>query len=209
MLPVVNEHVAAKKVSVFNPAVQAKHPLSGLRLTNTTELHLMQGPITVFDGGVYAGDAQIEDIAPGGERLLTYSLDLDVECTTESTAQPDEIASIRLAKGVLQAEHKLVRTRKYQVKNSDPKSKTVLVEQPFETDWKLIAPKEPTEKTRALYRFAVEAEPGKTAALEVVEERLLSQQTGIANADDATIRFFQSQRVISPEVKAASKRSSP
>ena len=35
----------------------------GLRLKNTTDLHLMQGPITVFDGGAYAGDARIEDIA--------------------------------------------------------------------------------------------------------------------------------------------------
>jgi hypothetical protein len=203
MLPIVDEHVEGKKLSVYNPAVQAKHPLCGLRLKNTTDLHLMQGPITVFDGNTYAGDARIEDIAPGGERLLTYALDLEVECTSEMSAQPDEIASIRLAKGVLHAERKQSRTRKYSVKNSDKKAKTVLVEQPLETDWLLVAPKEPTEKTRAVYRFAVDVEPGKTATLEVVEEHLLGQQIELANIDDATIRFFQSQRIISPEAKAA------
>jgi len=203
MLPIVDEHVGGKKLSVYNPAVQAKHPLCGLRLKNTTDLHLMQGPITVFDGGTYAGDARIEDIAPGGERLLTYALDLDVECTSEASAAPEEVTSVRLAKGVLHAERKQSRSRKYTVKNSDPKAKTVLIEQPLENNWTLVTPKEPTEKTRALYRFAVEAEPGKTATLEVGEEHLVSQEIQIASVDDATIRFFQSQRVISPEAKAA------
>ena len=31
MLPIVNESVEGEKVSIYNPAVQAKHPLNGLR----------------------------------------------------------------------------------------------------------------------------------------------------------------------------------
>ncbi|HEX4142443.1 MAG TPA: hypothetical protein VHY91_02745 [Pirellulales bacterium] len=203
MLPIVDEKVGGKKLSVYNPAVQAKHPLCGLRLTNTTDLHLMQGPITVFDGGTYAGDARIEDVAPGGERLLTYALDLDVECTSETSAAPEEITSIRLVKGVLHAERKQSRTHKYKVKNSDKKARTVLIEQPIETGWKLTEPKEPTEKTRTLYRFACEAEPGKTTVLAVAEEHLVSQQIAVSNVDDNSIRFFQAQKVISPQAKAA------
>ena len=89
----------AEKVSIYNPAVQPKHPLNGLRLTNSTELHLMQGPITVFDGGVYAGDAKIDDIAPGSQRLLSYALDLDTEVAPESKGQPEQLVSVRLVKG--------------------------------------------------------------------------------------------------------------
>ena len=62
------------------------------------------------------------------------------------------------------------------MKNSGSKAKTVLIEQPLDADWKLVAPKEPTEKTRDLYRFAVEAEPGKPAKLDVEEEQVVSQQ---------------------------------
>ena len=57
MLPILNSDVKAEKFSIYNPAVQPKHPLNGLKLTNSTHLHLMQGPITVFDGNTYAGDA--------------------------------------------------------------------------------------------------------------------------------------------------------
>ena len=84
MLPIVNESVEGSKVSIYNQNVQAKHPLNGLRLKNTTKLHLMQGPVTVFDGGAYAGDARIEDLQPGTERLVSYALDLDTEvCARE------------------------------------------------------------------------------------------------------------------------------
>jgi hypothetical protein len=41
--------------------VQAQFPLLGLKFRNTTGTHLMQGPITVFEGSSYAGDARIQD----------------------------------------------------------------------------------------------------------------------------------------------------
>src|SRR5262249_7257016 len=79
MLPIVNAAVEGTKVSIYNQRVHAKHPLHGVRLRNATALHLLQGPITVFDGGVYAGDARIEDLPPGQERLISYALDLKTE----------------------------------------------------------------------------------------------------------------------------------
>ena len=62
MLPIVNARAKGEKVSIYNPSTHAKHPLSGLQFTNTTDLHLMQGPITVFDAGAYAGDAKIQTL---------------------------------------------------------------------------------------------------------------------------------------------------
>src|SRR5262249_56609997 len=69
MLPIINDSIEGEKVSIYNPAADAKHPLNGVRLTNTSKLHLMQGPVTVFDGGVYAGDSQMPDLSPGSKRL--------------------------------------------------------------------------------------------------------------------------------------------
>jgi len=58
------------------------------------------------------------------------------------------------------------------VKNSGSRQKKVLLEQPVDEDWKLIG-QEPAEKTRSLYRFAVEAKPGKPAKLKVEEEQMV------------------------------------
>ncbi len=203
MLPIVNESVKGSKVSIYNQQVQAKHPLNGLRLTNSTDLHLMQGPITVFDGGAYAGDARIEDMQPGTERLISYALDLDTEVAPETVGHPDEITQVRLIKGVLYVDHKHQRTNKYTIKNSGKRVKTVLIEYPFDPGWKLMTPKEPSEKTRNQYRFAVEAEPGKPAVLEVLEEQIQNQQIAITNIDDGTILFYINQKVTSDKVKEA------
>jgi hypothetical protein len=203
MLPIVNEAVEGQKLSIYNQAVQPKHPLNGLRLVNSTDLHLMQGPITVFDGATYAGDAKIEDLAPGADRLLSYALDLKTEVAPESKGHPEQVVSIKLVKGTLQVTRKFVRETDYTVKNSDNQPKTVLIEQPFDASWKLVAPQEPSEKTRDLYRFAVTAEPGKPAKLAVVEEQVVQETLALSNIDDGAIVYFSNQKSVSPEVKAA------
>src|SRR5437879_717079 len=64
LLPIVGKDVEGSRVSIYNPAVQAKHPLLGLRLKNTSGLHLPQGPIRVFEGRTYAGEHRLLDVQP-------------------------------------------------------------------------------------------------------------------------------------------------
>ncbi|HVX61051.1 MAG TPA: hypothetical protein VHC19_10630 [Pirellulales bacterium] len=205
MLPIVNDKVEGEKLSIYNPNVQAKHPLNGLRLKNTTDLHLMQGPITVFDGGSYAGDARIEDLQPGSERLISYALDLDTEVAIEGKPQADQLVSVSLAKGVLQITHKLQRSQTYTAKNSSRKAKQLLIEYPHDERWKLVQPEKPAEKTRDMYRFSVQAEPGKPAKLTVEEEQMLSQQIAANNLDQNTVQLYLRASVVSDEVKQALK----
>ncbi|MEO8341818.1 MAG: hypothetical protein ABI604_19305, partial [Nitrospirota bacterium] len=49
LLPIIGQTFQGQKVSLYNQRVNAKHPLNGYRLKNTSALHLMQGPITLFD----------------------------------------------------------------------------------------------------------------------------------------------------------------
>ena len=79
MLPIVGKDVEGTRSRIYNEAVQAKHPLLGLRFKNTTGAHLNQGPITVFEGSVYAGDTRVLDVQPNEERLLSYAIDLGTE----------------------------------------------------------------------------------------------------------------------------------
>jgi hypothetical protein len=201
MLPIVNESVAADKISIYNPSVHAKHPLNGLKLTNSTELHLMQGPITVFDDGSYAGDAQIQDLPPKSERIISYAMDLDTEVAPTSTGDPEQLVSVKIVKGTLHAIRKYGRKQSYVVKNSGKKEKKVLIEYPLDANWTLIEPKDPSEKTRDQYRFAVKAEPGKPTNLEIKEERSATQQLYVNNMDDGSIQYYINAKVVSDKVK--------
>ena len=204
MLPIVGAEVEAERVAIYDERVLAKHPLSGLRLKNTTDLNLMQGPITVYDEeGGYSGDARIEDMAPGTERLVSYAVDLDVEVAARAEGQPEQIVNVRLVKGTLFASRKLARGRCFEVKNSGKNPTKVLLEHPLESGWKLVKPEQPDETTRDRYRFAVVAEPGKPVTLEVVEEMPVEESYALANLDDNAIVFYSRAKATSPAVREA------
>ena len=217
MLPIVNGPVDGEKVGVYNPAVHAKHPLSGLKLKNSSGLHLMQGPITVFDGGEYAGDSRIADLPPGSTRLITYALDQDTEVApkiigtkrTLAHLRPElelvdidaahagatdafvsESESVKIIQGVLHKTRKLTRRTAYLVKNSGDKLKKILIEKPIDMDWQLVSPREPAETTRDLYRFAVQAAPGKTARLEIDEVKISHEEINFGSFNSDRIQLL-------------------
>ncbi len=206
MLPIVNDEIDGEKLSIYNPATHPKHPLNGLQLTNTSGLHLMQGPVTLFDGNVYAGDARLPDLSPGETRLVAYALDLQMDVLSESSSHPDELVSLRIVKGTLWHRHKYVDDRTYTIRNKDDAERTLLIEQPYNNDWTLIEPKEPFERTENLLRFKVAVPAGKTATHRVVLERVTDQSVGLTDLDFNAIRFYLSARVITPAVKSALER---
>jgi len=203
MLPIVNSPLEAEKLSIYNESVQRKFPLNGLRLKNTTALHLMQGPITVFDGGSYAGDARIEDLQPKEERLISYALDLKVEVDPSQQTGTSEITSIQIRKGVIAVKHRLLQTKIYAIQNKAAEKRTVLIEHPFRSDWKVIEPPTPIERTPSVYRFRVGVEAGKSEKLAVNEEHLTSESIGMVSADVNALLLYSRNRAISPKVKEA------
>lgn len=203
MLPIVNDSVQGEKLSIYSERTHAKHPLNGLRLKNTTDLHLMQGPITVFDDGAYAGDAQIQDLQPGTERLISYAMDLDTEVAPTQKQEPSQLVNVRISKGVLYSSFKHTRAKSFAVKNSSKKAKKVLIEYPIEPQWTLVEPKEPAEKTRDLYRFAVDAQPGKPATLDVKEEYVQGESVAVNDLDGGRVQFFLAAKTVSEDVKKA------
>jgi DNA repair exonuclease SbcCD ATPase subunit len=166
----------------------------------------MQGPITLFDSGTYAGDARIEDLPPGQDRLISYALDLKTEVEPKLEGGTQELATVSLKKGTMLISRRLVEDRTYLVKNRDAKAKTVLIEQPYRADWKLAEPKEPTERTRDLYRFSVAVDPGESATLRVketlpIQESILLMESGIDQ-----ILHYQQAREVSLKVKESLQR---
>jgi len=200
MLPIVNHEVKVEKVAIFNASVHEQHPLSGLKLTNTTDLHWLQGPITLFDGGEYAGDAQIADIPPKESRLVSYALDLETEVKSTVADPTRELLSMAIQKGGLTLTHRVSRKTTFTIKNSGNKAKQMLVEIPLSEPWKVATPK-PAEVARDVNRFAVEAPAGKTVDLVIEEQMPEVQEVLIANLDLPAIEVYLKEPSASPEVQ--------
>src|SRR5690606_33458704 len=133
---------------------------------------------------------QIMDLPPKSERLISYAMDLDTEVATAAKDSPTQLVSAKLVKGTLFTSHKLLRGKEYTIKNSGDAKKQVLIEYPLDTNWKLVEPKEATEKTRDVYRFSVDAEPGKPATFNVREERTTQEQVAVINLNFDQIGIY-------------------
>jgi hypothetical protein len=203
MLPIVSQSVAGSKLSIYNQQVHAKHPLSGFRLHNPTDLYLMQGPVTVFDADVYAGDARLADLAPGQERLISYAMDLKTEVEPVSAAAQRELVTASLRKGVLVVTHRAISEMAYRVRNRDQRVKTVLIEHPFRPQWKLTEPQAATERTRDVYRFALSVEPNAGTTLRVREEQPRQETVQVTDAGPEVIAYYIRADQVSPQVKTA------
>lgn len=183
MIPILTDPVSVERVSIYNRSVLPKNPLHGAILKNTTGKHLLQGPITIFDGGGYAGDARIGDIPPGQERLLSYAVDLEVGVDATTGRAENAILSGKIIKGVLELGRKRVFQQEYTAENKSDKEKTLIIEHPLRPGWKLVNSPEPFETTETLRRFKERVPASESRKLTVTEEIVQGETIAILPAD--------------------------
>jgi hypothetical protein len=206
LLPIVGKDVAASRLSIYNERTQAKFPLLGLRFKNSSGLHLMQGPITVFEGSTYAGDARILDLQPNEERLISYAVDLGTEVNPVPSSDSGRVLSIKAVKGIITTTVKNRQIKTYQIKNRNDAERTVLIEHPVNNAFTLVGDK-PKETASDFYRFEVKVPAGATKTQVVTEERDDQSSVAITNSGDEQIRWFISQKVASKKVQSGLKQA--
>jgi hypothetical protein len=203
LLPIVGKEVEGTRVSIYNPAVQPKHPLLGLRFKNTSGVHLSQGPITVFEGSTYAGDTRVLNVQPGEERLVSYAIDLGTEVDPQNGPGTSRITNVRAVKGIVTTTTKVREERKYRVANRSQTDRTLVIEHPNRTNqqFKLVETAVPVEDTAGVYRFQIAVKAGEEKTFPVNEERDVASQVVLTNNPDQTIRFVMSLNEATPALK--------
>jgi hypothetical protein len=204
LLPVISSAIEATRVSIYNPQVQAKHPLLGVRFKNTTGANLAQGPVTVFDGSTYAGDARILDIQPNEERLLAFAIDLGVEVDPQVGPSTSRVTAVKADKGVVVTTNKQVDERRYKIVNRSDSDRIVLIEHPNRTNqqFNLVETPKPVEETAELWRFQTPVAAGQTTTFVVKEEKQFGTRYELTNSGDNTIRFLLTLNEASDSLKA-------
>lgn len=203
LLPIVTDDVEAERVSIYNRAVLPRNPLTGVVLENTTGKHFLQGPVTVLDGGGYGGDARIDDLPPGQERLLSYGVDLQVTVDAGKTQQEEAILTGRIVQGVLWVSRRHVVTQEYLADNKSGEDKTLIVEHAFRPGWKLVDTEKPVETTDSLYRFRGKVAAGKAAKLVVKEELVRDESFRILPWDLGQVAWYSQNGRIPAKVREA------
>jgi hypothetical protein len=207
MLPIVTDTVELERLSIYNPAVLRTNPLNGVRVKNTTGKHFLQGPVTVLEKGNYAGDARIDNLPPGQERLLSYGVDLDIIVDDNKSTQTSSVVTARIHRGMLWVDRKLVSTREYAAENKGAKDKTLVIEHPFRAGWKLVDTQKPVETTPSLYRFKGTAQAGKVSTVLVKEELTTSETVSILSTDAAQLLSYSKTAQVPSKIRDAIARA--
>jgi hypothetical protein len=191
MLPIINQPVTARRVSIYSRADGGQHPMRGVDLTNSTALQLLPGPVAVYDGPVYAGDAQIGHVSPGDSRLLSYAVDLETAVLVKDESAVN-VQRLRIVNGVLEQTQQFRRTVTYEFTSKDStRGRTIVVEHPRDGSLTLVRPDKPAQETPANYRFELALEPGKKSSLPVVEERIDRLSLTLLDFDHPTLLRYQ------------------
>ena len=153
MIPIVVEELEAERVSIFNAEVLSKHPLTGARLKNTTGKHLLQGPVTVFDGRTYA--AMHASIRSRRDRIAGLAMASTNRFMSRNRPRGPcpRCKQAELSKACCtSAENGRPCRNTFSTPNA-AREKAVLVEHPRRDGWKLVGSPTPIETTGTHYRF--------------------------------------------------------
>jgi hypothetical protein len=179
MLPFLQQKIAARKLVIYSNQ-SSEHPTNSAELTNATGKTLDGGPITVFDGGAYGGEALMETLKTSDKRLISYAVDLGTRITTKFDSKSDLVREIHFRRGILTARTAAVETKTYTIHNVDQKLKTLIIEHPIRPGYRLIDIK-PSETTASAYRFEVKLSAGATEKFPVTEERVYDTTISISS----------------------------
>ncbi len=200
MLPFLQQPLEARKLLIYSDH-SSLHPTNAAELVNATGKTLDGGPITVYDGGAYGGEALMETLKTGDRRLISYAVDLGTRITEAFGNKAGVVREIHLNRGVLTTRVAAEETRTYTVHNVDQKAKALIIEHPIRPEYSLLN-REATRKTPAAYRFEIQLAAGATQEFPVQEERIYSESTSLSNLTPDVLATYVANRSLTAAQKA-------
>ena len=205
LIPILETRMEGERVSIFNEGARRGRPMGGILLKNTSPLTLEDGSLTVIDGNSYAGEALLERLKPGEQRLVSFALDLGTLVTTRQEEDRSPVFTVRITDGTLYAHYYRREKKRYTLTNQTDKPRTVYVEHPVRAGWELGAQEtpKPEGKSARFYRFRVELAARETKQLPVVEREQMAETYALMSLSPDLLQLFVARRYIDAPTRAA------
>jgi hypothetical protein len=207
LVPILQAHVQAEKVSLWNASEGSPRPLRALWLTNSNALTLDGGSFSVLEDETFAGEGLTDSIKPGEKRLVSYAVDLGVRVDKKAESTPQRVTHIRITRGEMVQTNEIRQKTVYTIRNDDTTSREVLIEHPLRPGWMIAeSGPQPEETTSNVGRFRVSINPKATQTLELNESQPTETRFALTNLTNDQITVFLQQKSITPAVEAALRK---
>lgn len=198
LVPILNARVAAERVSIWNRAPGSGRPLHAVWLTNTSDLTLDGGSLTVIDGHAFAGEGLIDPLKPAEKRLVSYGSDLGVLVDARLDESSGRYTRVIAREGTIIAEEENRQHWVYRLRNEDSTPRTIIVEHPVRPGWTLGSDPQPAETTASAARFRTAVAARGETSLRLTERSARQTRYTIQQMDDRLMATF-AQRGVSLE----------
>ena len=204
MIPLTLASLPAEKYSVFSsiPYNERVNPKFCISIENTSGLKLPAGPITVLDGGEYAGDALLEFLPEAEKRLIAYGDDIEVTGSKRGDSTRT-IETVKMTDGVMTTSYRQVQSTTYLIRNADKKERTVIVEHAKNAGFELTTKQALAETTANKYRFKFKAVGNTGTELKVEEARTYQSTQKIFDMNSTTFISYTTNSEIPEKVRKA------
>ncbi|MBB6483474.1 DUF4139 domain-containing protein [Rhizobium lusitanum] len=181
-VPIMDADVEADMVDMYRAGSSVRNPIAAVMLKNTTGVSMPAGILTLYDSKAgYIGDSQLSALPTGDTRLASFATDRKVSISEQQTPK-EEIASLKVADGVMNATVKYRQTTTYTVSGALDGERTVIIEHPIRDGWSFSSA-ESFGKTATHQRLKAVVPAGAEKVLTAVDEQLQSNSYALVDVE--------------------------
>lgn len=203
LVPIVASESEGRRIVLYNPEQREQNPFAALELTNSTGLTLEGGPLVVYEGDTYAGEAMLDTFKPGDTRIVPFAVDLGVLVDSLSEQRDEDVSMVVANQGRLYLHSGRVYQRTYKLNNKDDRAKTCILEHRKSSNCELLNTQAPREETASFYRFELTLDPGKTTTLKVQERQRRADTVILATMNPEQLAVYVSKGYFSDSQRQA------
>jgi len=181
-VPIMDADVEADMVDMYRAGSSLRNPIAAVMLKNTTGVSMPAGILTLYDSKAgYIGDSQLSALPKDDTRLASFATDRKVSISEQQTPK-EEIASLKVADGVMNATVKYRQTTTYTVSGALDGERTVIIEHPIRDGWSFSSA-ESFGKTATHQRLKAVVPAGAEKVLTAVDEQLQSNSYALVDVE--------------------------
>ena len=203
LVPIISEEIDAKKILLFDAIKHPTNPMACVEISNTSNLTLETGPITIMIEDSLAGESMLPFMIKNDTRLLNYALEQGVTVHIEKDSKENKVHRISFSGEYMYEYHYRDFHTTYKINNKSSSKKIMYIDHPKEPRHEIIDPPENMKETANKWRVTVDLEAKKAIKLEITTRQEVSQSFYIWNLDrgilTSTIQFYVENEFIDKE----------
>jgi hypothetical protein len=197
LVPILSAPFEGERVAVYNESIREKNPMASLRFRNSTSLTLEGGPVTLYEGDDYLGEAMLDTTRPGEERLLPFAVELGCRIAKDHKSERGQVFRSVLVQQQLTLHCWTVDRTIYRIDNSaNERALELLLDHPITPGADLIAPAAAHETTESRYRFKLSIPAHGSLNFEVALRRRDYVYYGLMQLDEGQFQEFRQTGLI-------------